>query len=396
MIIHANNIQGYSLRNWQFSFSPGLSTNFKVAGSVKNKLSLSLLGAYSYGLSGFELSALFNVNRQDVAGIQLAGTVNLSGGDVKGLQLAGLANALKGSMRGWQLAGVFNAVNTGASGVQMAGISNFVKGDFSGLQVAGVFNYASGGQGSWQLAGVANFGRNNVDGVQIAPLFNQSKTVNRLQLSSGLNLTDTLRGVQIGLINGSRVQDGFQLGLINLSDSIAGKSIGLLTLSRRGGYYAVEASSSALFLANLHLHSGGQRFYNTYSAGYGGQDDLKIWGMGLGFGAASGHHRKWQLRKELGFNWVRAYHESKSWDLSLVRFDLLLQRSLTPKLKVFLGPSANFLVYWSDRAGETVKGITPYHFASGRLGNNPWETWLGGQLGAQFRFGGAKIVSKKN
>jgi hypothetical protein len=392
MVVHANNIRGYSLRNWQFSFSPGLSSNYKLAGSVKNKISLSLLGAYSYGLSGFEVSALFNVNRHNVSGFQFAGTINLSGGDVRGFQFAGISNALKGSMKGWQLAGVFNAVNTDASGVQMAGVSNFVKGSFTGVQIAGVLNYASGGQGSLQLAGVANISRKNLDCFQVAPLYNQSKTVDRLQFSSGLNLTDTLKGVQIGLINGSTIQRGLQVGLINLSDTIVGKSIGLFTFSRRGGYYAMEVSSSAFLPANLHLHSGGHSFYNTYSVGYSDQDGVEVWGLGLGFGAASGNRHKWQLRRELGFNWVRANHEFKNWDLSLLRLDLLLQRSVSPRLKVFLGPSANFLVYWPDQAGETVKSISPYPFAKGKLGNNPWEAWPGLQLGAQVKFGKGGVL----
>lgn len=387
MVIHANNIRGYSIRNWQFSLSPGLSSNYRIAGSVKNKVSISLLGAYSYGVSGFEASALFNINRHNVSGVQLAGTVNLSGGDVRGFQVAGLVNALKGSMKGWQLAGISNAVNADASGVQMAGVSNMVKGSFTGVQIAGVFNYASGGQGSLQLAGVANINRNNVDCFQIAPVYNQSKTVDRLQLSSGLNLTDTLRGVQVGLINGSKVHKGVQVGLINLSDTIAGKSIGLFSFSKRGGYYAMEASSSALFPANLHIHSGGHSFYNTYSAGYGRKDNVTMWGVGLGFGAASGNPLKWQLRRELGFQWVRANHESMNWDLSLVKFDLLVQRSLFPGLRAFIGPSANFLVYWSDLEGETVKSIAPHSFANGTLGNNPWEAWLGWQLGLQVKFG---------
>jgi hypothetical protein len=387
MIVHANNIRGYSIRNWQFSLYPGLSSNYKVAGSVKNKISISLLGSYSYGVSGFEASALFNVNRHDVSGVQLAGTVNLSGGDVRGFQVAGLVNALKGSMKGWQLAGVSNAVNANASGVQMAGISNLVKGSFSGVQIAGVFNYASGGQGSLQLAGVANINRNNVDCFQIAAIYNQSKTVDRLQLSSGLNLTDTLKGVQIGLINGSKIHEGLQVGLINLSDTIAGKSIGLFSFSRRGGYYAAEVSSSAFLPVNLHIHSGGHSFYNTYSAGYGHREDVTMWGVGLGFGASSGNQHRWQFRRELAFHWVRANHESKNWDLSLARFDLLLQRSFSPNLRLFLGPSANFLVYWPDQAGETVKSIAPYSFSDGMLGNNPWEAWLGGQLGLQVKFG---------
>ena len=111
------------------------------------------------------------------------------------------------------------------------------------------------------------------------------------------------------------------------------------------------------------------------------------WGVGLGCGASSGNQHKWQLRRELGFHWIQANHESKHWDLSLARFDLLLQRSLSPSLRLSLGPSANFLVYWPDQAGETVKSITPFSFADGQLGNTPWEAWLGGQLGLQVKFG---------
>src|SRR5690606_12712568 len=110
LIRNSENIRGYTLRTFQTSMTPGLSSNFKIAGAVKNKFSLNILGGYSYGVEFLEIGGLLNMARKDVSWIQIAGVSNLVGGNVKGLQVAGAYNYTKGNQIGLQIAGGANMV----------------------------------------------------------------------------------------------------------------------------------------------------------------------------------------------------------------------------------------------------------------------------------------------
>lgn len=179
LVTHTENIKGYTKRKFQLSLTPGTSTNLKIAGTIKNEISINLIGGYNYGVGVLELGGAFNINRADVSGLQVAGVTNLVGGEMNGLQMAGAINVTKGKQ--------------------------------GGLQIAGALNIAG-----------------SLSGVQLSPAYNESKYLAGLQLSSGLNVCDTMKGVQIGIVNRAKQQNGFQLGIVNINDSSEGLSIGLL------------------------------------------------------------------------------------------------------------------------------------------------------------------------
>ncbi|PTB95802.1 hypothetical protein C9994_10145 [Marivirga lumbricoides] len=210
LVTHSKNIQGYTKRKIQLSLTPGLSSNLKIAGTVKNDISINLIGGYNYGVEILEIGGAFNINRTNVNGVQLAGMANLVGESVYGLQISGAFNATKGRQ----------------SGTQIAGLGNLNMNNFVGVQLGGGYNQSKNLKGT-QIAGAVNIA-DTLSGLQLSPSFNKSKLLEGVQICSGLNMTETLEGVQIGIINLAKQQKGFQLGLINVNKSSEGISIGLL------------------------------------------------------------------------------------------------------------------------------------------------------------------------
>jgi hypothetical protein len=366
------------------SLSFAQDTAAKADNTSTSKADSSAASDDALNVAGKALASLFiNINQQDVSRLQVTSLVNIAEGKVHGIQLSGLVNVGKGSLKGGQITGLSNVVAQDGDGTQLAGISNYVGGSFTGFQAAGIANYAQGTQKGFQISGVANVSQGDTHGVQITSLYNQGKTVNYLQVSGGLNIADTLKGAQIGLINWSKSQQGFQLGLINLSDTITGRSLGLITLVKRGGHYAVEAYATATFLANVSLQMGTPRLYTTFSGGYNDENGVEAFTAGLGFGSVSSGSKWLQIRQELSSGWVRAKRESVNTDMSLFKYDLLLQLSLLPKTRVFAGPSANYLISWTNNTEAVVESISPYTHAHGNFGRKPWEAWIGFRAGIQ-------------
>lgn len=210
LLINTQNITGYSKKKFQLSLTPGTSTNLKMAGLVKNDVSINLIGGYNYGVGKLELGGAFNINRTNVSGFQAAGAGNLVGGDVKGIQLAGALNTTQGNQTGLQAAGFGNFNSSNFVGAQLSGAVNF-SGNFYGLQIAGGVNVAD-----------------SLYGLQLSTLFNKTNDLKGLQLSSGLNVCDTMTGIQIGIVNRAKQNSGLQIGIVNYNNSSSGLSIGIL------------------------------------------------------------------------------------------------------------------------------------------------------------------------
>jgi len=212
LITHAENIPGYTKRFIQLSLLPGLSSNLKIAGTIKNKISVNLIGGYNYGVDRFELAGAFNINREDVKGVQLAGFSNLVGGEVHGLQMAGAINRTKGKQSGLQVAGGGNLNSDSFSGHQLAGGVNAAS-NLNGVQISGGVNHAD-----------------TVAGAQISSAYNRCKRLRGFQISAGVNVCTDLQGMQIGIFNKAKTQRGFQFGLINFNDTSSGVSIGVINI----------------------------------------------------------------------------------------------------------------------------------------------------------------------
>jgi len=250
----------------QLSLTPGLGTHGRMNSQVVNKVSLNIIGGYTFGMNGVELAGIFNIDRKDVRYVQAAGIFNVVGGKVKGVQLAGIQNTDLDSVSGVQAAGISNVVRGSLSGVQLAGIANVVTKDMKGVQGAGIVNVVWGKTGGVQLAGVVNKSRKAVDGVQISGIVNQTKD---------------LKGVQIGLINLADTSSGFMFGLINIV---------------RRGIHQLTLSSNEMLPMVVSYRSGSRKMYNILQAGYDPGRNEKLYSFGIGIG------NEWRFSSRLALN----------------------------------------------------------------------------------------------
>jgi hypothetical protein len=300
----------------QLSLVPGLSTNGPLNSQVTNKFSVNLIGGYSAGLDGLELSGAFNIDKKSVKGVQVAGVVNIVGDSVHGVQLAGVANKdLYSEVRGLQAAGGANSAKS-----------------IKGVQLAGIYNDAG-----------------SVDGFQAA-----------------------------GLINRTRHLKGVQLGVINIADTSEGLSIGLINLVHHGlhelSVYADEWSP-----LNIAFRSGTPGLYWIYFAGMNPDHDRRSYYYGYGLGHQFSFTPRLALRPELSIlrlspaDWHNFDHGA-----FLARLNIDLHWQPVKGFGLSGGPSLTFYnpqrdYYVDGQLYEPLPhGYSTFHFA-----NSNTAAWIG-------------------
>lgn len=270
----------YVERNFQFSFFPGMSTNGLESAMYFNKFSFNLTSGISAGNHYFELGLLSNTHTRSSGGIQLAGLANIVGansyanltnyeekevikaGDApefKGIQLSGLLNFVRSNATGFQLTGGFNANMGNANVIQLAGISNTTGMNFGGFQIAGLYNQAGRSATGFQVAALYNSALGTLDGLQLGAI---NRTLRMSGPNSLQNTTDV--GIQLGLINFTRVNDGLQIGLINKTKSFRGLQIGLINFFVTSPYNGTQGKGKygiPIGLLNIGSKGGHIRAY---------------------------------------------------------------------------------------------------------------------------------------
>lgn len=153
---------------------------------------------------------------RNLYGVQGAPIMTIAGGDVLGIQASGIGAIAEGAVTGFQSGGIFNVAAGRVVGGQFGGVFNVANDDLMGVQSGGVFNVAEGNVFPVQAAGVFNVAEGSVRGLQIGGVFNVAEDVTGGQIAGIMNTADTVRGVQIGLINISNRMYGVPIGLINI------------------------------------------------------------------------------------------------------------------------------------------------------------------------------------
>jgi len=232
LALNQENIQDTLTKPFSFSFYPGFSTYGNLSGNIIYNFALNFVG-YNRGVSGTEIAALSNINKEDIEGVQVAGISNYVGGDVKGVQTGGIFNKIGGDLEGVQVGGVTN-VNLGNTvGTQIAGVNNINLDSLTGVQAAGVYNQADTIIGT-QAAGVLNIASHTV-GVQASGIGNHTNFMEGTQASGVYNIANNVIGGQVaGVFNVAKNVEGYQIGLFNVADSVSGVSIGLLSFVKNG------------------------------------------------------------------------------------------------------------------------------------------------------------------
>lgn len=408
----------FTVRPYQVSFVPGMSSNGKLNSQVVNNFSFNILGGYSGGVNGFELGGLFNIDKKDVRFVQIGGLLNIDGASftgvqiggihntvldsVNGFQVGGIGNFVKRNVNGWQIGGIYNHTGGSFKGAQLSGFANFVGKAFTGMQGSGNYNVAGNAFTGAQIAGWGNFSRGytvgaqlagnvnvnwkDMKGAQVSGLFNlngrhlqgaqvsglgnvNGGTLNGIQLSSLFNYTKKLKGVQIGLVNIADTSDGYSIGLINIVFK---------------GYHKLSLFTSDALPFNGAFKTGNSKLYSillaSVSVGYGNDSLDKAWGFGYGIGREFPIAKKWAFNTEITSQHIYL----GDWDhLNLLnRLSFHAHFKLGKYVSLFAGPA--FSLYYSDQEvkhdGFKTDIAPSGHFKFG----DKMKGWFGFNAGIDF------------
>lgn len=386
----------------QVSVLPFIGTNTRQSDDVTNNLSMNLLWGVNGGVSGMEVGGGINMVKKDMAGFQVAGLGNKVNRNVTGTQFGGVFNYAGGTTKGFQAAGVVNFANN-AEAAQAAGLANMVRGDVTGIQASGLFNVVggdaralqasglfnkTGGDSKFQAAGAFNRSRGSSK-FQAAGAFNLSRGNTNFQISSLLNTANDVKVGQFGTFNRARGEmRGLQIGLINISDTVSGVPIGLINIVKRG-YNKFEIYGSEILHGNFQLKLGANAFYNIFHVGarVPPGDGSYVWGLGYGIGTVT------TLSQKSTLNWeLMAIHisENEPWTNilnSIGQFRFLWNHQLGKSIGFFIGPTANVMVSQlrNPETGEIRSPVVAYTLLDEDLTQKTnLKAWVG--VNAGFRF----------
>ncbi|WP_158799177.1 carboxypeptidase-like regulatory domain-containing protein [Pedobacter sp. L105] len=303
---------------FQTSFLPGLSSHGMMSSQVVNHYSLNVLGGYTAGLDGIELGGLFNLNKQDAQYVQAAGLFNVVGGNFKGVELAGISNT------------VLKNVN----GLQAAGIYNLAKDSITGMQLAGIMNIS-----------------NEVNGFQAA-----------------------------GILNKSHLMTGVSFGLVNITDTLDGYAIGLLNLSRNG-YHQLLVYSNEVTTANLAFKTGNGKLYAVISTGAHLGNHLNYYSFGLGIGHDFIFNQHYYLSTEIASQSLL----SGQWNdqHQIFKFNTLFNVKTGTTFSFFAGPSFNLYHLQKGEENAEDREIICNKIGLMNLGKSN-RGWIGWSVGLSF------------
>ena len=380
--INSANLTVHSSRAFQASIIPYIGTNWKVTGSITNRVSLNLLAGYTGGLKGVEVGGLLNVVKNEIHGLQVGGLGNIVGGVGTGWQIGGLFNYDVNQFKGVQIGGLMNYVTDTVSGVQIGGLTNILTGTVKGIQVSGLTNIVTKNCDGWQISGLLNLTLKDVKQVQIAGLVNYGRDVEGVQIAGLVNMARMGNsGVQIaGLLNYATEVNGLQLGLINVSNTVErGVPVGLFSYVQQG-YHLFELSGNEIFYVNAAFKSGTRSFYNFVQFGVG--SDYKLQGS-YGIGTIFTLKKKLSMNIDASAGFV--YHPIDTvYHGLLLKFNPALEYRFVKHFALFIGPAYNFFLFPKGDPSATSRGLSFYDFYFKSTENASIQMWIGGVFGVRF------------
>ena len=371
--VRKRNNLGEDRRYAQVSVLPNMGTNQLRGAEITNNVSLNLLWGENGGVQGVEVGTFVNKVTNDVEGFQFAGLGNHVGNDVTGMQIGGLYNTNKGKTTGIQMASLFN-VSESADAGQFAGLVNVVHDDFKGMQASALYNKAGAASNAVQASGLINVTEGTAK-VQIGGLFNKANRVEGGQLGGFMNVAKDVRG--------------FQLAFINVSDTVSGVPIGLINIVKKGGYNRFEVSGGEILYFNLQLKLGAPKFYNIFHVGTRVPElGNYVWGLGYGVGFRDRKSDKFSTNLEA---MAIQINENEPWTNQLnmigrLRF-LNSWRLGKARTEFFIGPTINIMISQlrQSETGEFGSSIMPYAlFDTTNARRTNFKGWIG--LNGGFRF----------
>ncbi|MFZ4520611.1 MAG: hypothetical protein ACOYNC_02835 [Bacteroidales bacterium] len=381
-MVNSQNLEVRSPRMFQASVLPYVGTNWKITGSVTNKISLNLLAGYTGGLNGVEVGGLLNITKNSINGLQIGGLGNIVGGDGKGWQVGGLFNIDLKKVDGVQFGGLFNYVPDTLRGIQVAGLANIVPGRIKGIQIAGLTNIVTHNCDGWQISGLLNLTFYDVKRTQIAGLANYGRNIDGVQVAGLINIARRHNsGLQLaGLVNYATILNGVQLGIINIANTVErGVPIGLFSYVQKG-YHLFELSGNEIFYGNLSFKTGTRTFYNFVQFGIG--SSYKLQGS-YGIGTIFTLNRRLSASIDASAGFV--YHPADTiYHGLLLKFNPSLEYRFAKHFAMFAGPAYNCFVFSKGKPSATARGLSTYDFYFKSTENASIQMWIGGVLGVRF------------
>ena len=262
-------------------------------------------------------------------------------------------------------------VNGGLNGLEIGGLANYNHGDVQGVQLAGIANVNRERSNGLMWAGCINLTLDNARGVQLADL----------NLATG-----GFTGVQAGVINYAGRMRGVQFGVINIVGEDNGAiPIGLINVVR-GGYYALELTTSEVLHTNLSYKMGVEHFYTIFKLGSSWQENESVYSIGLGFGTMLSLAEKHKLSMDLSINQIVYNEEWNVDDNYLSKFDLTYRYKLGEHVSLLAGPSLNWYASESGMDdGANILNIPSHAHNFSCDGYQNWM-WVGFNAGIAYRF----------
>ena len=187
----------------------------------------------------------------------------------------------------------------GGHGVQFSGISNTSGLNFNGLQLSSTSNITNGMERGMQLSGILNVSSSVMGGVQLAIL----------------NYADSLRGLQIGLMNDAhtRSRGGWQVGLVNISGDTLRHKIGLVNINPKTvlDWMLYGGSSTKV---NFALRYRNKATYSMWGVGthFMGLDEKFSGAIFYRTGLYKQLSPKWSLSGDLGYYHVETFDQNSN------------------------------------------------------------------------------------
>ena len=252
--------------------------------------------------------------------------------------------------------------------------------------LGGVTGYVKG----FEAGGLFNINKYEVKGVQLAGILNVANSVT-FQMAGIFNVAQESR-VQIGGILNVTNKGCFQMGLINVRDTADGVSLGLINIVKHGGVLEAGIEASEFVHTAVTFRSGVQRLYSILSVGYNYTDHFWSFGTGLGtsFKLIKNLSLNLEITQKTIFKNISRFPAN-----SLIQFTPVLNYSFVKHLKIYVGPSINFLFqdhthYLGDYNPAKIRKIkvpySLYHWSSStvEVPHRTFDIWIGVVGGLKF------------
>lgn len=211
-----------------------ISNHGKQAAEYSNAFSFLPLAGISKEETGFSLSGIATIIKENAQGVQITGLANYAGGNSGGLLLSGFLNRYND-----------------ATGVQVAGFTNIAGGDIKGMQLSGFLNKAG-----------------DVEGAQVGGFINTARKVRGLQLSGFINIAES---------------SDYPVGVINII---------------KDGEQSISISTDETFTTMASFRSGGRVLYSVLGVGYNFNNNHYKYAASGGIGINIASWKDFRLRSE--------------------------------------------------------------------------------------------------